>query len=1677
MKHKYYISKCIKLISLSLLLVCNVNKLEAQTPVGTLPGTIDVSPTGMATYSIPIEVVPGTQGMQPNLSIVYNSQGGNGLLGMKWDIAGLSAITRVTQTLYHDNNITDIQKNNDDRFVLDGNRLIAISGKNGVDGTLYGTEMETFLKIKSCGQLNGAPDHFKVIREDGSVIHYGEADNSRKYLDNIPSIWMINKIIDLDGNYVRFTYDYIDSLTWIKKIEYTGNNSTGLSPYAKVTFTYQADEATKDIKLYCGGNSYKKTRLLQKITVSYNNSIVREYTFTYTQNNKYARLTQITVSDENNVSLNPTTISWENDGPEITTVKISDSPRTSLIGDFNGDGIQDIIYYNLSGPDTSRPYSVYIKDINGYPTLYKSDSIDGFISSSYALDIDGDLSDEFVFRAKSRLYYLDINSADLTQHEYLFSYLSISEFPGDYNGDGKADIIITQSINSAFVKAYLYLNPNAWPNETPLITSKNSDWYVCDFNGNGKTDIQITYEGGLINSTTIVFEYKKLNDGSYGFDDIFTGGFPGEYHKCYYGDFNGDGIHDILSYSYGGLWEIHLGTGKAYAWPAVELSTLDPLDEFDNPSYYIPIITDFDGDGKDDIIQIAYNYNTQKARIAVYFTRKINESEYSYDYKEVFMNWSHYPGHYQCEDVNNDGKMDLIYKGQYYLSFYKNGKDNLVKKITNGLGSETEIVYSYFILHKQSTSNNIPFPLVQYVKQSNGLNNLKNTTTYTYAYLQFSFSKRIVLGFLDYFINYNGINTFYDYRVNDYYQTMFLYGQTKYKNGAYTNDIEQVVNTVEFLPLGNKRFYIYNSISASVDYLNNNYKYIERQLYKNPSLKCRDSIVTVSYKSQQELSAPYDIKQVKQIEYSYQNTNNDFVGSILKISKIASKEYIAGSSLVKEEYTFYNYKQRGNTSRLDNITITKSDKFSGTRFVNYNNFGIPTLIENTSPFSSIEKIMDNTGRFVIKEISMNTDVTEYTYCPKTGNVLSVKDINNLTTYYEYDTWGRITKKTYPDGNFELTSYNWSNSYALRIANDKTVISVYNSDGTMYYIYLDKLGRELWKRSASSSYAETEYDTWGHVYRVSYAYDFFHNPYQQRYWTTYKYDYLGRLIEEHNYTKHFQYCYAPRSVTIRDLYRNISYIKTFDVISRLISSTDPEGTINYTYTLQNYNNQVCHKTQISAFGKTTTIITDLWGNRLSLTDPDAGTITSNYNNSGQLFKQTDANGNETTYNYDSYGRITQNFFGAQGSDIRCNYIVYDGDGKKGTLTSETQLYQGQLFFIAYKYDMLNRIIEKRYVQYEDTLRYKFTYGSNGRLDSIVYPFDFTIRHSYNLGRPSTISWYESGVLTPLYNVDDYLFDAPNVTTTFDIRNRLVYNDINQLESKFSTFVSNNDTLQKKGYVYETGRLIKRINGRIPNLVEPRAEIFDYDNMDRLTNVSQNTYFFNQLFSMNYDDNKISSHSNIGMYQYDQSHALKKVELNDASSISQQQCDIIYTPFNKVETITEGANNYKIEYYPNHQKGATSLWHNNTLIEHKLYAGKSFEWETVNDKKYYYVYAEGQPIAVFIQEGNNDPVPYLIITDHLGGVDLITDRYGNMVDSMSFDAWGNRRNYNNWHQKDNSVHLIDRGFTMHQHLDSFNLINMEGRMYDPVVAQFLSPDPYVQAPEYTQGLNRYSYCMNS
>ncbi len=101
-------------------------------------------------------------------------------------------------------------------------------------------------------------------------------------------------------------------------------------------------------------------------------------------------------------------------------------------------------------------------------------------------------------------------------------------------------------------------------------------------------------------------------------------------------------------------------------------------------------------------------------------------------------------------------------------------------------------------------------------------------------------------------------------------------------------------------------------------------------------------------------------------------------------------------------------------------------------------------------------------------------------------------------------------------------------------------------------------------------------------------------------------------------------------------------------------------------------------------------------------------------------------------------------------------------------------------------------------------------------------------------------------------------------------------------------------------------------------------------------------------------------------------------------------------------------------------------------------------------------------------------YYVHTDNLGSIQVITNESGNIEAEYAYTAWGGR------------IALIEsplgdlgmvRGYTGHEHLEPLGLINMNGRIYDPVLARFLSPDPYVQAPDFTQSFNRYSYCLNN
>lgn len=107
---------------------------QTSTEVGITEGQLSVSLSGAANYTIPIAVPPGINGVVPQISLVYNSQGGNGMAGYGWNISGVSTISRIPSTKFHDGAIDSVDFNALNRFALDGQRLLVKNGTSGVYG-------------------------------------------------------------------------------------------------------------------------------------------------------------------------------------------------------------------------------------------------------------------------------------------------------------------------------------------------------------------------------------------------------------------------------------------------------------------------------------------------------------------------------------------------------------------------------------------------------------------------------------------------------------------------------------------------------------------------------------------------------------------------------------------------------------------------------------------------------------------------------------------------------------------------------------------------------------------------------------------------------------------------------------------------------------------------------------------------------------------------------------------------------------------------------------------------------------------------------------------------------------------------------------------------------------------------------------------------------------------------------------------------------------------------------------------------------------------------------------------------------------------------------------------------------------------------------------------------------
>ncbi|MHB8744744.1 MAG: RHS repeat domain-containing protein, partial [Sulfuricaulis sp.] len=386
---------------------------------------------------------------------------------------------------------------------------------------------------------------------------------------------------------------------------------------------------------------------------------------------------------------------------------------------------------------------------------------------------------------------------------------------------------------------------------------------------------------------------------------------------------------------------------------------------------------------------------------------------------------------------------------------------------------------------------------------------------------------------------------------------------------------------------------------------------------------------------------------------------------------------------------------------------------------------------------------------------------------------------------------------------------------------------------------------------------------------------------------------------------------------------------------------------------------------------------------------------------------------------------------------------------------------------------------------------WTYDAFSRLDTTTYPGGFSVYNTY-----FPYSGYLYAVTDGATGINYWIgpgYTAAGQVSSFTLGNNLTtvnqYNEGTGLLEGISTGVGlSGSATQYLTYRYDTLGNLKRRQDGIQNVLEA----FWYDKLNRLQQYYVNANgFITAHQTLAYDSiGNITSKSDVGTYTYDPQH-LHAVQTAGSGSYTYDANGnqktgpngrrITYTSFNQPLSLTQGGKTNSFVYDGDHQRVMETTSDGTTITIHpRIDLGAHYEEVhkangTVEYKNY--IYAGKEAIAVYTTRSNNVNDTRYFHKDHLGSIDTITNETGQVVERLSYDAWGKRRN-GDWTDATSPIFSITHhGFTGHEHLDDVGLINMNGRIYDPTLARFLSADPTVQSPGNPQTLNRYTYANNN
>ena len=723
-----------------------------------------------------------------------------------------------------------------------------------------------------------------------------------------------------------------------------------------------------------------------------------------------------------------------------------------------------------------------------------------------------------------------------------------------------------------------------------------------------------------------------------------------------------------------------------------------------------------------------------------------------------------------------------------------------------------------------------------------------------------------------------------------------------------------------------------------------------------------------------------------------------------------------------------------------------------------------TAKKGSSTFVGETYTYDLAGQFLQTKKDIFNQTTTYLNYDKWGQPTRITDPRGNDTYSSYDSWGQLVSVQTPDGGQENIARQWDSTVTKSLYKT-TVSKTGEPDKVSYTTALGQTIRTGTKtKEGGWRYMDKQYQRNGLLYKESLPF----RSADSILWRNLSYDAYRRLTEElHPGGGRTVYSYNGSSVeTVKD---SIETIRTIDGWGRLISVQDAGGTVSYVLLEHDGPASV-----IAPGGISTTFTYDDFGNRESINDPSAGNVTESWTNQlfgtvahtitnalgtitqyedkyGHTYNIVRSDGNISSFVYDSYGNLKKTFTtGAQNDTLHVQRILYDSIGRLSK-TIETQYDAGN---VAYQ------------------LTTELTYGTGSVLRSKRYSVGNTVlateHYGYSNGHLVSIKLSDSTVVWTL-NAENALGQVTGEYSGSILKEATFSNTGLPATRRMASGVIQNTAYS---FASTTSNMMSRTDvGR------SLSETFTYDALNRLKTIGQQNIKYDNsgnikriegIVSMSYPDN-------------DNPYRLAHATPATSGIIPSQTQNLTFTSFGRPRTISQGAWKADFDYGESDERTIMRLRDVDSVIVMTRFYAQSGAYErdvtaggSTTERLYLGGDAYDAPM-VLVKTGSGSSF-YVIGRDVLGSITHICTPSGTLVAEYSYDAWGRQRNpqdiqlYTPGQEPDL---LLGRGWTGHEWLPWFGLYNANARLYDPYIARFLSPDPYVQSPDFTQNFNRYLY----